>query len=151
MTSKFRFAPAIAVPFAGALALAATPQASAMTAYAAPTALSFAAATAPQSVGYRYYHRWGHRYGAGPAFAFATLGMIAAIAASSSYDDCEWGACGDYSYDYGGPHYGYGGPYYGGWGGHPHWGHWGGHAWRGGDRHAFAYGGGESWWRHRRH
>jgi len=135
MSRTSRFAPAIVVPLAGALALAA-PQASAMTAYS-PAAQHFAAATSPQPVDYRYHH-WGrHYYGGGAAFAAMTLGMIGAIAAASAYDDCGWGVCGDYDGYYGGPYYG--GPYYGGGWGHRHWGGWGGHP--GGGHHAYAAGG----------
>ena len=153
MFSSFRLAPAVAIPLAGALAFSAPSPASAMTNYASPAILKSAAATSVQPVAYRYRHwRHGYSYG-GAAFAAAAFGVIAAIAASSS-NDCDWGACGDYSYDYGGPYYGNGGPYYGGlgghpyWGGHRHWGAWSGHAWQGGGRHVFANGGGgQRWWR----
>lgn len=118
MSSKFRLTPAVAIALAGTVAFSAAPPASAMTSYASPAILKSAAATFAQPVAYRYRHR--HYYGGGAAFAAAAFGMIAALAATSSYD-CGWGACGDYSYDYGGPYYGYGGPYYRGWGGHHHW------------------------------
>ena len=154
MSSWFRLAPAIAIPLAGALAFSAAPPASAMTSYASPAILKSAGATSARPVAY-YYHHWRRHYGygGGAAFAATAFGMIAALAATSSYD-CEWGACDDYGYGYGGPYYGYGGPYYGyggpyygGWGGHRHWEHWGGRMWNGGDHHAFAYrGGGRPQW-----
>ncbi|MGA2493443.1 MAG: hypothetical protein ABSF67_10885 [Roseiarcus sp.] len=151
MSSKFRLAPAIAITLVGALAFSTAPTASAMTSYASPAILKSAAAPSAQPVAYRYHHwRHGYYYGGGAAFAAAAFGMIAALAATSSYD-CDWGACGDYNYDYGGPYYGYGGPYYGGWGGYHHWQHWSGHAWHGGDRHVFANGGGRRWWPTWRH
>lgn len=146
MSSKFRLARAAAAPLAAALALSA-PSASAMTSYVSPGMVQFASATSAQPVAYHYWRRH-HYYGAGGAFAFATLGMIAAMAAASS-DECGWGGC-DYGYDTGGPYYGR--PYYGGWGGYRHW---GGHQWEGhhhwegsSGRHAFS-GGGESWRRRR--
>ena len=147
MVNKFWLAPAIAVPIVGALAFSAATPASAMSGYASPAVVS-ANATSAQPVAY-YYHRR-HRYygyGGGAAFADATFGMIAAMAAASSYDDCEWGDCGDYGYGYG-----YGGPYYGGWGGHRHWGghHWGGGYGYGWGHHALVGGGGGMLWRHGR-
>jgi hypothetical protein len=145
MFSRFWLAPAIAVPIVGALAFSAATPASAMPSYASPAISKYAGESPVQPIAYRYWRR--HRYygaGEGAAFAAAAFGMIAAIAASSSHDDCDWGECGD----------DYEGPYYGGWGGYRHWGghhYWGGHAWHGFGHHAFANaGGGGFWWRHRR-
>jgi len=162
MLSKNWLTRAVAIPLVGALALSVAPPAIAMTNYASPTILKPVIATSAQPVAY-YHRHWRHHNYGGAVFAATTLGLIAAIAASSSHD-CDWGSCDDYSYGpdygYGGPVYGYGGPYYGGWAGHRHWGgghanwgghpHWagaGGHPWHG---HAFA-GGGPIWPHHRWH
>ncbi len=148
MVSRSWLAPVIAAPIVGALGFSATTPASAMTSYAAPAMLS-ASVTSAQPVAYYYRRHHYYGYGGGAAFAAAAFGMIAAIAASSAYDDCDWGACGDYGY-YGG------GPYYGGWGGYGHWRHWQGHPrWEGGGpgwgHHAFAHAGGGGWLLRRRH
>ena len=157
MLSKIWLTRAVTIPLAGALAFSVAPPAIAMTNYASPAILKPVVATSAQPVAY-YYRHWRHHNYGGAVFAATALGLIAAIAASSSHD-CDWGSCGDYGYDTGGPYYGYGGPYYGGWAGHRHWGgghaywgghpHWagaGGHSWHG---HAFAGGGGPIWPHHR--